>query len=153
MVGVANCPLCKVVHYCTGSNGTKNKCPLYRIAGSLLLRGVECIELLWIHSKLSVISPVSTVEGCPLSEVPLKTSLTSLLDNENSLFAMLALGGHSSKQVYYCNTQRCAWWWCIHVCVDKCTYCHLYPLSQCIPFTFRKLSWRQSLKKKNQSLQ
>ena len=29
MVGVAICPLCGVIHYCTGSNRTKVLCPLH----------------------------------------------------------------------------------------------------------------------------
>ena len=53
----------------------QNKCPLYGIAGCLLLRGLNIIltsmEIQSRHSKLSVILQMSTIEGCPLSGVPL----------------------------------------------------------------------------------
>ena len=52
----------------------QNKCPLYRIAGCPLLRGFEYIEVYGntIRTfRLSIISQVSAVEGCPLSGVPL----------------------------------------------------------------------------------
>ena len=51
----------------------QSKCPLYGIAGCLLLRGFVYIEMeiQSEHSELSVISQLSAVEGCPLSRVPL----------------------------------------------------------------------------------
>ena len=53
----------------------QSKCPLYGIAGCLLLRGFEYIETSMEiqsgHSELSVISQVSACEGCLLSGVPL----------------------------------------------------------------------------------
>ena len=76
VVGVAKCPLCEVICYCTGSNGTEIRVLLYRIAGCPLLRDFECIEVYGdtvrtLILEMSVISQVSAIEGCPLSGVPL----------------------------------------------------------------------------------
>ena len=65
-VGVAKCPLCEIICYCTGSNGTEIS---VRIAGCLLLRGFECIEVWSGHSEMSVTMQVSAVEGYLLSGV------------------------------------------------------------------------------------
>ena len=45
MVGVAKCLLCKVVCYCTGSNGTKISVCYSEYTGCPLLRDFECIEV------------------------------------------------------------------------------------------------------------
>ena len=57
----------------------QSKCPLYGIAGCLLLRGLnilksDSMEIQSGHLELSVISQVPAVEGCPLSGVPLYSS-------------------------------------------------------------------------------
>ena len=58
----------------------QSKYALYGIAGCLLLRGFEhIIEIQFRHSKLSVISQVSAVEGCLLSGVPLYTKIERML--------------------------------------------------------------------------
>ena len=52
----------------------QNWCPLYRIAGCLLLRGLNILKSMEIwsgHSEMSIISQASAVEGCPFSRVPL----------------------------------------------------------------------------------
>ena len=67
MVGVANCPLCEVVCYCSGSNRTK-----------ISVNVLNFMEIRSEHSELSIISHVSAVEGCPLRGDPLKFSFYTL---------------------------------------------------------------------------
>ena len=67
---VDECPLIRVVEYCLRTIGNDN-CPLYRVVGCPLFRDCLGIERQSGLSELSVIWWVFTVEGCPLTGVPL----------------------------------------------------------------------------------
>ena len=83
LMGVAKCPLCKVVWYCAGSNGTEISVRYTEQRGvrcSGVLDVQTCMEItLWSeHSEMSIIMKVPAVEGCPLTGIaciPLMTLL------------------------------------------------------------------------------
>ena len=78
-VGVAKCPSCEVVCYCTGSNGTEiSVCYTEKWGGALNV--LKSMEIRSGHSEMSVITQVSAVEGRPLSGVPLYP-IKDLCDN------------------------------------------------------------------------
>ena len=76
MVGVPNCPLCEVVHYCADlpERDQSKRLLIIRKAGCPLLRGFEYIEVYGnIIRAFRIVRYIAgvAVEGCPLSGVPL----------------------------------------------------------------------------------
>lgn len=81
MVGMTNQGGCSLLGWLRWDQSTC-KCPLYMIV--LTVNVLKSMEIRSRHSKLSIISQVSTIEGCLLSGIALLYIIVSLLPSSTS---------------------------------------------------------------------